>query len=158
MAIDERPRLQLHRRLEEVLGEREAAILMSHLPPVGWADVATKHDLDQLGQVLTTRIEAVEGRLGSRIDGVEARLEARIDGLATRIGGLDSKVDSVEARLGDRIDRLESSLDARYEASQDKIMANTRAELLHQTRTFLLGQVGLGVTLSAALIAAVRLA
>lgn len=140
MAIDERARLQLHRRLEEVLGEREAAILMSHLPPVGWADVATKHDLDQLGQVLTTRIEAVEGRMGARI------------------GALDSKVDSVETHLGHRIDRLESSLDARFEASQDKIMANTRAELLHQTRTFLLGQVGLGVTLAAALIAAVRLA
>jgi hypothetical protein len=46
MTIDERTRHQLHGKLEEVLGPDEAATLMSYLPPVGWADVATKHDLD----------------------------------------------------------------------------------------------------------------
>lgn len=48
MAIDERARHELHRKLEEVLGAEEAATLMAHLPPVGWADVATKQDLAQL--------------------------------------------------------------------------------------------------------------
>jgi hypothetical protein len=48
MAVDERARHVLHSRLEEVLGEDEATTLMSHLPPVGWADVATKRDLDSL--------------------------------------------------------------------------------------------------------------
>src|SRR5881397_1572236 len=48
MAIDERDRHRLFDRLEEVLGPEEATILMAHLPPVGWADVATKHDLDAL--------------------------------------------------------------------------------------------------------------
>jgi len=47
MAIDERARHQLFRRLEEVLGPEEAEVLMQHLPPVGWADVATKQDLKQ---------------------------------------------------------------------------------------------------------------
>jgi len=46
MAIDERTRHQLFLRLEEVLGDDEANTLMEHLPPVGWADVVTKHDLD----------------------------------------------------------------------------------------------------------------
>ncbi|MEA2931889.1 MAG: hypothetical protein QOI56_674 [Actinomycetota bacterium] len=46
MAIDERTRHQLFLRLEEVLGDEEASTLMEHLPPVGWADVATKRDLD----------------------------------------------------------------------------------------------------------------
>ena len=48
MAIDERSRHILFLKLEEVLGSEEATILMEHLPPVGWADVATKRDLDAL--------------------------------------------------------------------------------------------------------------
>ncbi len=46
MAIDERSRHELHRKLVQTLGPEEAATLMSYLPPVGWADVATKRDLD----------------------------------------------------------------------------------------------------------------
>ena len=49
MAIDERARHRLYDRLEAVLGPEEATILMEHLPPVGWVDVATKRDLDALG-------------------------------------------------------------------------------------------------------------
>ncbi|HEX6262540.1 MAG TPA: hypothetical protein VF097_06805 [Actinomycetota bacterium] len=56
MAIDERSRHRMYERLQEVLGEEEAATLMEHLPPVGWADVVTKHDLD-------LRLEALEQRL-----------------------------------------------------------------------------------------------
>ncbi len=48
MAIDERARHQLYLRLEEHLGAEAATTLMEHLPPTGWADVATKRDLDHL--------------------------------------------------------------------------------------------------------------
>jgi hypothetical protein len=52
MAIDERARHQLYLRLEEQLGAEAASTLMEHLPPVGWADVATKRDLDQFADRL----------------------------------------------------------------------------------------------------------
>ena len=48
MALDERARHHLYQRLEEQLGPEAASTLMEHLPPVGWADVATKRDLDHL--------------------------------------------------------------------------------------------------------------
>jgi hypothetical protein len=48
MAIDEHARHQLYLRLEEHLGPEAATTLMEHLPPTGWADVATKRDLDQV--------------------------------------------------------------------------------------------------------------
>jgi hypothetical protein len=54
MTISEQSRHALFVRLESVLGEEAALTLMEHLPPVGWADVATKRDLDQL-HVLTQR-------------------------------------------------------------------------------------------------------
>ena len=44
--------------LEEVLGREEASTLMEHLPPVGWADVATKRDIDHLGTTLGATLRA----------------------------------------------------------------------------------------------------
>ena len=58
MTITDQSRNQLYNRLEEVLGHDEAAVLMAHLPPVGWADVATKQDLAQLELRLELRIES----------------------------------------------------------------------------------------------------
>ncbi len=48
MVISEQDRNDLHNGLAEVLGAQRAAVLMEHLPPVGWADVATKRDIDAL--------------------------------------------------------------------------------------------------------------
>jgi hypothetical protein len=76
MAIDERARHDLFSRLEEILGQEHATVLMEHLPPVGWADVATKQDLDQLEARLEARIDFVESGLGARIDVSEQRLLA----------------------------------------------------------------------------------
>jgi len=48
MAISEEARHEMYERLIEVLGRPEATTLIEHLPPVGWADVATKRDLEAL--------------------------------------------------------------------------------------------------------------
>ena len=47
MAVDEQKlRRSLHDRLESALDADEAALLMDYLPPVGWADIVRKQDLD----------------------------------------------------------------------------------------------------------------
>ena len=69
MTITEAGRHQLYQRLEAVLGPDEATTLMEHLPPVGWADVATKRDLDHLEQVLRAELANSELRLGARLRG-----------------------------------------------------------------------------------------
>ncbi len=46
MAINEQSRHRLFTKLEGVLGQQDASVLMEHLPPVGWADVATKRYFD----------------------------------------------------------------------------------------------------------------
>jgi hypothetical protein len=45
MTVDERARHRLYRKLEQVLGSEEAGVLMAHLPPAGYGDLATKEDL-----------------------------------------------------------------------------------------------------------------
>ena len=45
MAITEKQRHDFFKKDEEVFGDDDAGTLMNLLPPVGWADVATKDDL-----------------------------------------------------------------------------------------------------------------
>ena len=63
MVVDERSRHELYRRLEEVLGPDAATTLIEHLPGVGWADVATRHDLAGLEQRIDLRFDAARSDL-----------------------------------------------------------------------------------------------
>jgi hypothetical protein len=63
MAVSESDRHELYRRLEETFGKKPTETLMSLLPPVGWADVATKRDLENLA----LKMEAMESRINERI-------------------------------------------------------------------------------------------
>jgi hypothetical protein len=64
MALDERARHELFLRLQQVLGAEQADTLMEMLPPVGWADVATKRDLDALEERMNLRFGLVDQRFG----------------------------------------------------------------------------------------------
>ena len=58
MTVSEQQRLHLFKTLEQRLGDDDAATMMELLPPVGWADVATKHDLDGLADRLRAEWKA----------------------------------------------------------------------------------------------------
>ena len=89
MAISEESRHHLYQRLEQVLGPEEAAALMEHLPPVGWADVATRRDLN-----------ALEDRVNLRFD----RVDERFTEVDRRLGSLDVRMQSGFAEVGRRFD------------------------------------------------------
>ncbi len=77
MAVTEESRYQLFQRFEEMLGREGVSTLMELLPPVGWADVATKRDLDHLHAVLDAKIDTAVGTLDAKIErvGVDLRAE-----------------------------------------------------------------------------------
>lgn len=66
---------------EEVLGEDHAETLMSLLPPVGWAEGATKHDLVVLELRIDARFDAQDATFESRFDAQDATFGSRIDQL-----------------------------------------------------------------------------
>jgi hypothetical protein len=74
MAVDERNRLQLAEAAKRLLGADEGITLMELLPPVGWADVATRHDL----ATLETRIDARFNVFDQKLDGLEHKVEATL--------------------------------------------------------------------------------
>ncbi|MDX1659846.1 MAG: hypothetical protein R3343_13580 [Nitriliruptorales bacterium] len=102
MAVEQRQRHELHTRLEQVLGPEEASTLMSYLPPVGWADVATKRDLDHFAdrlraefqQGLQEGLASVRRDLNVRIDKLDENVSTRIDRVDARIDKLDDKLDA----------------------------------------------------------------
>jgi len=140
MDTDERPRQRLYNHLQELLGEEDTGTLMAYLSSTGWADVATKRDLDQFGQV-------IRADMGS----LEARLEARID---TGLASLESRIDTGLASLESRIDTGLASLESRFEASLARASLDTRSSL----RTLFLGLVGLQMSGAALAVAVARAA
>lgn len=108
MSPTDRARAHLYERLDQALGTDAADSLMDHLPPVGWADVATKHDLNQLELRLEMRIDA-------RMDALDAKLSARMDQLDARTDQLDARFDHLETHVDLRIDALEQRLAAALE-------------------------------------------
>ena len=69
--------------------ENVADILMAHLPPVGWSNVATKDDINLLRVEMNQRFTLVDEKfkqIDTRIDRVDSRLdrlETKIDQLAS---------------------------------------------------------------------------
>ena len=91
MAVDERARHRLHTRLEEVLGPKEAEALMAYLPPVGWAEVATKRDLDPLAEKIDSKADQIRAemeRLGRRLVMWMSSMIVAAVGLAFVVGRL----------------------------------------------------------------------
>jgi hypothetical protein len=74
MAVSESDRHELYERLERAIGKRPTETMMSLLPPVGWADVATKHDLEELVARLDTKFGIVDAKL----EAMESRINERV--------------------------------------------------------------------------------
>ena len=89
MSSGEADRLTLHQTLRGLMPENVADILMAHLPPVGWSNVATKDDINLLRVEMNQRFTLVDEKfkqIDTRIDRVDSRfdrLETKIDKLAS---------------------------------------------------------------------------
>jgi hypothetical protein len=95
MPVDDRSRLELHRRLEEVLGAHEAEILMDQFP-----DISARFE----------RVDARFDQVDARLDQVDARLDRLDDRMAPLekhfsvfSQSFDAKLEGLFARQGWRL-------------------------------------------------------
>jgi hypothetical protein len=100
----------LYEGLIEALGQQRATTLMEHLPPVGWADVATRTDLDHQAAAIKAGFDQQFAALRTQIE----RLDAKIDGRAEQ---LDAKIDRSIEQLDAKFDRSIEQLDAKIDSS-----------------------------------------
>ena len=61
---------------------------MQHLPPIGWADVATKHDLAGLEERIELRFHVADTRFEALLE----VLDARFDGVDLGFGALEGRM------------------------------------------------------------------
>ena len=132
MAITEQQRHQLFQQLEELLGSEEATTLMEHLPPVGWADVATKSDLDH-HQDLT---------------------RAHLDRTSV---GLGQEITQVRTDLGAEISHVRADLDAKITQVRTDLELTMERGFREQTRVMVLTNVGSMIAFASVLLTALRL-
>lgn len=96
MAMTEDERHALHDALRGAIGASPASTLMSAIPPVGWADIATKHDLAQLEMRMDLRFDAVKFELRTELRTELGALRAEMyDGF----GRVDRRIADVQQKL-----------------------------------------------------------
>jgi hypothetical protein len=110
MTVDEGSRRRLHDRLEEVLGMGHGDVLMDHLPPTGWGEVATRRDLDQLAATTRHELTALEQRLSYRLD----RMDDRLTRFAEQVDDRFARVDEQFAQLEERFARQTAEITAAF--------------------------------------------
>ena len=147
MVVDDRSRHELYRRLEEVLGVEAATTLIEHLPPVGWADVATKHDLAALEQRIELRFVRIDDRF--------ARVDDRFNALEERFNSIDERVNAIDERFKGLDWRFEG-LDDRLKGGMSELRAAFEHELRGQTTTMVFGLVSVVLTMAALAFALAR--
>ncbi|MFI0461627.1 MAG: hypothetical protein ACH36C_06210 [Ilumatobacteraceae bacterium] len=79
MSITEASRFQLRTAMGQILNEEAADTLMELLPPVGWADVATKSDLQHLRDELKGDIQHLRDELKADMLNLQLTIEITIE-------------------------------------------------------------------------------
>lgn len=87
MSITEASRFQLRTAIGLILSEEAADTLMELLPPVGWADVATKTDLQHLRDELKGDINSLRVATKSDLQHLRNELKSDINSLRNELKG-----------------------------------------------------------------------
>lgn len=151
MAITERERNRLFQWFEEHMGTDSANSIMSLLPPVGWADVATTRDLDSLrlwasAQFADTRTEfiselgelrndvhrdisALRGEVHRDISTLRDEMNTKFDKLDARFALVDATARARHDAIDARFAHLETTAQARHDTIDARFAAADTSHL-----------------------------
>jgi hypothetical protein len=154
MSPNEQGRHELFLALEGALGTDPARTLMEQLPPRRWDDLATHDDLarfDERFVRIDERFERIDERFAV-VDQRFDRIERRLDGHDARFTGIEQTLARIEAKFDEKF----RGLDDRFEASENRVIAEFRGELIAHSRLMFFSMVGAIFTAASLAFAAVR--
>lgn len=85
MTSTDNDRRILHSAFERACGPRPAEILMEHLPPAGWRDLATKSDVESASLLLRTDMEVEFGKVRTEFANVRAEMATEFANVRTEM-------------------------------------------------------------------------
>jgi hypothetical protein len=107
MTITEAERFQMHEALSTAHGKEVAAIIMEHLPPTGWGDVARRSDVADLRLLTTKDMEIVRVALTSDMQALRAELRGEMQELRAELRG---EMQELRAELRGEMQELRAEL------------------------------------------------
>ena len=107
MTITEAERFQMHEALSTAHGKEVAAIIMEHLPPTGWGDVARRSDVADLRVLTTKDMEIVRIALTSDMQELRTELRGEMQELRTELRG---EMQALGAELRGEMQELRTEL------------------------------------------------
>jgi hypothetical protein len=134
MVAGEGQRRALHERLVEVFGVDVADVLMEHLPPGGWGDVARRSDVDHVEHLLHMEMASMETRLTSSMNALGSELRGEMAELRGEMAELRGEMAELRGEMGD-------------------LRGGLRGEMAKQTRTVIVGMATMTVSVLGALVA-----
>jgi len=143
MVMTEDIRHRLHNRLDELVGTEEATALMEAFPPTGWADVATKSDLDHLHTVLRQEISASAGELRTEMSDLRGELRTEMSDLR---GELRSEMSDLRGELRSEMSSLRDDLSSEITNLRDEVRTDI-TNLRDEARTGLASSTADGITM-----------
>ncbi len=156
MSVDDRTRLNLHRKLDTVLGSEEADTLMAHLPPVTWNEVVTKDDLGATGATLRVEMQAMGSELRSEMHAMASELRSEMQAMGSE---LRSEMQVMKTELRSEMHSMGSELRTEMQVGFADLrteMASMRADFIDGTNRQIKWLVTFAAAWSSLLVTVVR--
>jgi hypothetical protein len=151
MTVTESARHHLVSSLEESLGQEAAMTLAELLPPSGWSDVATRHDLDVLRRELA-------GEIGSLRKDTTAELVAVRKEMSAEFASVRKDVESLRQDMTAELVAVRKEMSAEFVAVQKDVTIEIQGATMVLVKvmvvgglTLLIAFIGLFVTVFQAL-------
>jgi len=92
MTSTDNDRRILHSAFERACGPRPAEILMEHLPPAGWRDLATKSDVESASLLLRTDMEVEFANVRTEFANVRAEMATEFANVRAEMADLRTEL------------------------------------------------------------------